>query len=451
MVASARMHERSERALCRLTFLLLCALPTLVTLCGVIVTLTPWYHRGEIRRLESMLNQRLGVVVQIGDMEHGKPGYWELRDVVLRHPETDREVARVATVLFTRNDRKMGVHLSQPQIQAEQLSTVWNLIHDRFLCQPQLTGELVQLGAEGLTLLGSPQAITLTPVDVLVKSDDRQTTASMRFALAGESATAKRARLDVHRIRDSVSPRTTWVLESGDTPLPCGVLATYLPVMRRLGPEAEFSGLVRWEQQQSDYQVRLENARFANVNMLDLSQPFDFPFSGVGLIEVDSLHRLGGQPIQWAQGRLTVEGAKIDSRLIRRLAFEMGAKVDLERLEAATRIDCDLISLGFTLDQAGVSTRGLCYRQPEYGRLPPGTAMISAGKAFAVLEPNQSITGEQLGYALDRAGRLQLPIGAPIDIAKRLLPDLDTATERNRQPSAESSSPVVHSVYLKQE
>ena len=86
------MHERTERALCRLAFLVLCALPTCATILLTLVTWTPWYYRSQISKLESALEQRLGVSVSIGELRRPSPDAWQLENIELRDPETKAKV-----------------------------------------------------------------------------------------------------------------------------------------------------------------------------------------------------------------------------------------------------------------------------------------------------------------------------------------------------------------------
>ena len=110
------MHERTRRAVARLLFVLVCALPTLAVFFFVLITFTPWFADYRRACLERELSLRIGLAVEIDAVEYyiknfvwgglqrtdtetpyaygvyGTPNWKVNRDD--RHPKTRRPPAR---------------------------------------------------------------------------------------------------------------------------------------------------------------------------------------------------------------------------------------------------------------------------------------------------------------------------------------------------------------------
>lgn len=415
------MHERTERALCRLAFFLLCALPTLLTLSAVIVTRTPWYHRAEIAALESLLQQRLGLSVTISEMRRPTPAAWQLEGVRLSDPETGAEVARVRVVNYAVVDGRSGIYLEQPELRSDQFPLSWRLVHDRFLCQPELIGSGLRLRAMDLSIHNQLQGLTLSPLDVRIEPQENDTVGTVQFTLAGRPAGEAPALLRITRDRSGNEPRTHLSLATGASPLPCNVLANYLPVMRLLGSDAQFAGQLRWELGYEDYSVQLQGAKFTDVNMLDLFELFDYRLSGVGTVEIQSLTRHRGRPISEAIGRIAITGAKVEPALLRAVQT-LGVAVDPSALEAPGRIDCQSVAFGFQLHGAEVQLSGLCHRQPNFESMQPGTAVVVDDRPLAHVQPNQRLSTDSLSQALDPRHRVTMPLGRGDSWPRDLVP-----------------------------
>ena len=89
------MHERTQRAIARLLFIFCCAVPTCLTILSVLVTWTPWYHDRTIQHLQHEFQKEIGLTVKIGSYDHSAPGAWTLTNLILSHPETNQEIAKV--------------------------------------------------------------------------------------------------------------------------------------------------------------------------------------------------------------------------------------------------------------------------------------------------------------------------------------------------------------------
>ncbi len=428
------MHERTERALCRLAFLALCALPTMLTIGVAGWTRTPWHYRRQIAALEQTLQLRLGLEVEVGGLRCPAPGVWELQRVILRDPETGDEVARVREVAYAVISERVIVHLSQPEIKSAQLNLVWRLVHDRFLCQPDLLESGLRLTAEDLSLHSHVQGLTLSPVRVEVEPRADKTLAIVRFKLADGGAREEPAQLEVTRSRDGDRPRTEWSLKTGSEALPCSVLADYLPAMRRLGVQAEFKGILDWELDREDYKVTIAGATFTNVNLSELLEPFDHRISGLGTIEVQELVRHSGQKIAKATGSIVMRDAKIDTPLLQAMGKLANVRVAPMPPDIGPRVACQLLAMHIQLNGDNLHLSGIAYRQPNFEYLRPGPAILANNVPIVEIDPRRSIDAEALTGAFDPHRRVGLPVGLDQNWEQGLLPEWNRVPQTSEAP-----------------
>ena len=434
------MHERTERALCRLAFLLLCALPTLSVMSLTVLTWTPWYHNRQVQSLEDALSQRLGVNVSISDMHRPTPSSWQLDGVEFTDPETGNLVSKVRSVSYAEKNGMVLISLAQPELQAAQLSLIWRIVHDRFLCQPELLGQAVTLTAQDLSIHSRLRGITFSPVRVRIDSKAEATRAWVQFLLADWSPEDMPATVSVTRTRSGDAPKTHWELQTGSRPLPCSVLADYLPVMRMLGLDAEFSGLLSWHMERDDYFVRLQEAYFTNVNMLELFEPLDYHVSGMGTIHLTSLTRHSGMPISEAVGKISIQGGRIEVGLLRRLAGLFQANLNLPtEIADRERLECQLVASEFQLYGNDIQVRGICSQQRNFESSITGTAVVAHDRPVLMFDPSQRVASRQLTSTIDPHGRAGIQVSGNKDWARQLLPQLD----RRRSEADQTGPPSV--------
>ncbi len=279
------MHERTRKLICRATFVSCCALPTLCTFLLVLWFYTPWYQNWLVARTEASLQDWLGLRFEIESIEPLAPGAMRLNGVVAYDPETNVEVGRAYKVQWARG-KQLGIVVHQPELRSAQLPHAWKLIHDRFLCRPELTAERARIVARDLSIHSTAGSATINDLDVYVQPAEQSTELTASFMLAGRNGT-RPAIISAVRDRSQDLPHTEWVLRTGDTPLPCSVLAEYLPVMKLVGPRAEFMGGLRWSLREQGWQIDLSSCRFTAV---ELGRLFDGPWRQLtGLADIDLL------------------------------------------------------------------------------------------------------------------------------------------------------------------
>ncbi|MGV3486616.1 MAG: hypothetical protein ACO1RT_19520 [Planctomycetaceae bacterium] len=375
------MHERTRRAVARLLFVLVCAMPTVITLLTVLMTFTPWFANYRRERLQAALSQRIGLTVEIESVEHPAPGTLRLNGVTLREPETKSEVAKVRIVTWVGTDVKVALRLSQPEVQSSMLPFAWRVIHERFLCQPELTRLPVRMAADDLTLHSRTGPLTLRDVDAWLRPIEDGAEATIQWRPAG-LADAAPVSISVVRDRSSKTPATDWTMNTGDVPLVCSALADYLPAMRSLGPDATFMGTMRWQLSDAGWMIDLGGSHFDHVDLGTVMQGMAHRLSGRASIELRTCRIEPGQDLD-ITGTLVAGAGFVSQSLLGELRSQLDFEV-APGSEGDTRDwPYDVLAVRFDLIGADMTLEGICHKQRGQERLPAGMVFAAGSFSFA--------------------------------------------------------------------
>ena len=428
------MHERTERAIARLLFVFCCAVPTCFTLAIVFVTWTPWYHNRQLAAMEARLSRETGLVVTIEDYDRVSPYRCALHQVRIYEPETQLEVARVRRVTWIVEENRIGVRIHQPELQSSQLQHAWQLVHDRFLCRPELTKVPVEIAATDLTIHSETGSMSMRDLSMGIKPLPNSVQATLQCRIAGGSRFP--IHVDVTRDRSTDVPKTKWTLETGSTPLPCSALAGYLPILKRLGADAEFLGKLSWEtESDGGWSVDLGGARFNSVDLASVFENLPHSIRGKADLVLDRCRIDPGQTINLS-GTVRSSGGYMRTSLLRAMNRELGFDVDGPSLEnPADEVFYELLAIHFKMTDWKLVLTGACSSQEFYTDVPPGIAMLGSDRYLAA-SAGKTIPSIRLAHAIapqhsevapisrQTAGMMKLfvPPSQPIPADDRRLP-----------------------------
>ena len=388
------MHERTSRAVARLLFVLLCAVPTAATMGTIVVTWTPWYHRRCLVELEASLYRETGLRVEVDDFERLTPTQIRLQGVRLIEPEMGREVARVRLVWWVTEGERTVIRMSQPEVQASELTHVWRLMHDRFLCRPEVLRGDTRFSASDLTVHGRGGALTLRDFDAWIRPlaqavevHAQCSPADGRFAANGrlqtdESDEGEPIRIDLVRDRSGDSPWTRCRIRSGQTPLPCPVLAEYLPWFGRLGHDATFSGSLMWQLTRDGWNVDLGGARFRRVDLGHLTESIPHRVTGEAEIHFQRCRWTPGEVVD-VSGEISASRGYVSRSILDAARQHLGFET-AELSDSAGDAPYDELALHFDFFGSDLELQGTCNRLSGYNHLPPGSALCVGGRSLAV-------------------------------------------------------------------
>lgn len=372
------MHERTQIALLRLAFVCCCALPTILTVLAIVATWTPWYHRAQLASIEAEWTERLGLQVEIDGFARPAPGALRLIGVRIREPETGAEVGRVRQIDFADAGQKLALVLHQPELQSGQLPFAWRIVHDRFLCQPNLTVRPLRAAALDLTIHSQTGGVTLRDVQAWVAPEAEAVGASIAFVPAGRSEQSP-ATIHVTRDRSGSQPETRWEMDTGGIPLPCSAVAEYLPIVRRLGSEAQFDGSLTWTlAADGSWSIDLGGSTFRQVDLSDVFERLPHKLTGTATVRLDRGAIRPGQRVDIFGSLIAINGYA-GASLLESVCEHLG----LQRPGGAPpggaeNIAYDLLALHFKFNGPQLRLWGNCHDQHGYGGYPPGVVMLGA-------------------------------------------------------------------------
>ncbi|TWT71073.1 hypothetical protein Pan14r_33830 [Crateriforma conspicua] len=402
------MHERTSRAMARLLFVACCAMPTLLTLAVIIVCRSPWYHRSEIRALESNLEIHTGLDFQIGDFHRAAPDRIELSDVQLRHPETGRPVLDLYRVTWQRNDQGTVIRIVQPKLHHDQISAAWYLIHDRYLCQSQHTQSPTTILVDGLTV----GDFTFRDIDAQIVPHPQTVEVIASAVPASGNGIDDIIEATVMRDRSSLLPSTNWWINTNTAQLPCRVLSDFIPWMKRLGDSAQFAGMMALETGLDDMVVDLSGARFSDIDLATFAENLPHRMGGTAEIRFDRCVLQSDQRHDIA-GQITCDGGGfIAATLLTPLADQFGVQID-PQWASQRDVGFDRFSAWFEINGRSMQATGNCNRIETY--LPPDVLASVGGRPLLMLPPTGPLDSAALAYL---AAPLQSPM-VPLTQATR--------------------------------
>lgn len=370
------MHERTQRAIARLMFVFCCAIPTSLTLFCVLVTWTPWYHRYQLGAIVARVSREADMIVEIDDFRRDAPNAMRLFGVRVLDSETQQVVAKVREVGWISRGTGTSILLHQPELQSKQLLQSWHVIHDRFLCRPRQHLAPIKLAANDLTIKSQTGSLTLRDIDAWVEPRDRSVEATLQCHPAN-ARQGSPVRVSVRRDREGELPFTKWALETGDTPLPCSAIAEFIPLMGKLGEEAEFQGSLSWRGDGKAWSIDLGGSRFNQVSLDRLLQDQTHRLTGTASVGFDRcrIEPLGRRSD--VSGWIKAENGFVGRSLLISSHQELGFQIQVpaELIDSKGDVPFDRLALGFNINDTRLRLNGICRMDPGYGNLGPGVVM----------------------------------------------------------------------------
>jgi hypothetical protein len=381
------MHERTQRAVARLLFVFCCALPTAVVLSTIVVSWTPWYQARRLAAIRYQLCRETGLVIELDRCRLIAPGKYVLENVRVRDPETREPVATIRVVDFYRGDDHTGILLHQPELESAGLGRAWSLLHDRLISRPEHTLRPLILAANDVTIHSREGALSLSEVSAHVTPEDH----GVRLTAEGQSsgrADQPRLRVDLFRDRSGTAPRTELVVSTDGTALPCSALSEYLPALKKLGPEAQFTGMVQCDQSPAGWSFDFASSSLTDLNLSFLTD--SLPHRVVGTAELH-LRRCLIQPGRSVHviGTAKASRLRVGVPLLRAMRERLGLELDLSEFDPARGgVDCKLAAVDFEINDQTMQLTGVCD--------PFGTGIVNHVALYARGRPIAWTAGKRI-------------------------------------------------------
>lgn len=379
------MHERTRKSLCQLTFVLLCALPTLLTLSTIGVRTTAWFHDWRRHSVETQMQNRFGLRFEIENVLVLAPKAMQLDNVRITDPETNALVAQVREVLYSSDENRQALWLREPEVQASQLHHAWRLIHDRFLCQPELSAVPARVAAKDLSILSSGVRMTLTDFRSNMQPHDYANETITQFKIAGREMTSP-ATISITRNRRGSQPATSWKLQTGGTPIPYAVLSDYFPQLPKLGSACEFNGLINCQFNEDHWSVDLGGSHITQIEVSRVFDSLSHKLTGTAELWLGDC-RIEQGLLSQLNGGIEIRRGQMGQSLMQSAQQMIGMQSLVNVSQPAYRFD--MLRMHFALDAEGWRFRGAC--DGTNPRESHGVLAIDAGRPLAVLCTEQPI------------------------------------------------------------
>lgn len=374
------MHERTQRTTAKLLFVFCCALPTCFTCLCILVTWTPWYHHRALQKLESKLSHSTGLVIEIDDFLQTSPSRLHLYGVTVKEPETAREIAHVRELERVDDGNQVTLLLQQPEIQSRELKSIWHLLHQRFLCRPDLTTVPVRASANDLTIHSRSGAVTFKDVDAWITPDEEAVEATIA-CLPADSRYDSPINVRVRRDRSGKHPTTHWSLDTQGTTLPCSAVADFIPQMEKLGANAEFAGTLAWQLNADHWWIDLGGSRFHEVSLDRIFERNSHRLSGTATIQFDRCRINPHSKQSDVSGSIIANDGQIGRSLLLAATQNCGFEIRMQDrlLDQYGDVPFDLLGLGFNINNAQLRLAGICRNELGYEGFPSDVVLCLDG------------------------------------------------------------------------
>ncbi len=407
------MHDSTRRICCRLAFLALCAAPSGSLFTWIVYRATPLHTWHVNSRWEEAIYQATGLLAEIDRVSHPTRSRTLIEHLTLYDPDGNERIVQIRVVELARTDQGLVAIASQPEVDAGQLQRLGQLLYQRVLRGPRSAPAFQLVGGE-LTVHHQNGALTFNDVRAQVHSTLEGVDVTIDFQLAGNDTTSP-AQIQIARPRGSQRSTTVWQVRTGNTPLPCELLADYVPALQTLGDRCLFQGTA-WIQQDARSWDGEIAGRFLQADLERIFEPFPHKLSGFAEITLSHTSFRQGRLVE-AAGALHSEGGVISTSLVSSAIEALKLTSPATHQEPAdTLLAYRQLAFGFQLDTVGLQLSGLCDVRQE-GVLLVGTSGNLLLDAQTEVVPSVALT-----RALVPQNDLQVPATLATEYLLRALP-----------------------------
>lgn len=352
------MPSKRRLLLCRLGFIVLCVVPTMIVATGIALPhrRQPW---------EDRTFQHLGLTATIGQVSRPRPNSTLLQGVVLADPEVGN-VANVRAVEIDESAETLRLSLVHPEVRADRLDLICRSIQQRLL-RKKLLATSIEADCRQLTLLvgvqgADPRPIaTFADVKCRIAGTAKGSILDMRFSLPGNQP-SRPCQLTIERQSTADGdPTVVWLANTHGCFVPCQVISAVFPPLGRLGSDCHFRGSIRGVAGNDGWTGSVRG-EFAQVDLYRLVQEqFLHTLDGMADITLTQLD-FRGSKIVAAQGRLRSARGVIGNSLLRSAAEHLGCRLENGLTGTATRFSA--IDFEFDVATDVLTLHGRCKAQP---------------------------------------------------------------------------------------
>lgn len=428
------LHESTQRLLCRALFVLLAAVPAVLTVVWIAYSLRPWCEVD----WQQAISEQLHVQVAVEQVDKPRPGLTQLKNVTLTDLRSGERLASLGLLEVRWENSRLMLEADEISLPARSFPALASTVSTALSAT---TLPPCRLKTPQLTIANSQRDdVTLGSFRFVTEQANKQSCrilAQAELPLDSHSSAGPTIKLLVEK-QDATTSAT---LDTGGGRLPGWLLANLLPTLGDFA-EATFAGAFRLEQTPRQTRGTL-TGRF---EQLDLSHWF----AADNKRELAAVAEVAFEKLQWQDERIEVAHGNLlaaDGRVSRSLLAELQQRLycrpgAVGGQAEASAVEFDELACGFHLTATGLTLTGRCRTvsdgapgcmlaaqgatilvEPEYSNLPVALLVQALAQPAATWLP--SIPGSR--EANEMAGSLPLPRVGP-------QPDDPAGTEVASQP-----------------
>jgi hypothetical protein len=372
----------------------------------ILITWTPWYQSRLLARLSYELGRETGLVFDIDQYRQVAPGKLLLQGVAISDPETGDLVATIRMVEYLRENDRVGILLHQPELQSAGLGRAWAVVHDRLISRPEHTIRPIKIAAADLNIHSQSGSLALGDLSATVTPEANGVRLVAEAGSGGGFGGFGRGELllrcSLFRDRSGDVPRTDLVFSTEGTALPCSVLAEYLPVAKKLGPDAQFVGNVTCQQTANGWSFDFGSPTLMGVELSRCTEDLPHWIRGTADLHLRRCRIEPGRMVDII-GSFQARDVRVGTSLLRALREHTGWLFDETFLDGSNEsVECSLAAVDFEITDQTMKLTGIC--NSMHAAIEPGVALFGSGRAIAKTNP-QRFNADRFVAALDPSSR----------------------------------------------
>lgn len=182
-----RIHESTQRGLCRLAFACLGVLPLIACVCISAATLLPGFTRWQAKSWEKQLAKHYGLATRIGQVQTLAPYRYHLEGIELYHPESQRLIGSIASANVRLDQGKWSLELTTAQLRVDQFSEGCRVIHDWYVCRPLAQRHRAAIAIDQLLIDAGDRSLKISSVEAELFPEPTKWTLQATFASDADS------------------------------------------------------------------------------------------------------------------------------------------------------------------------------------------------------------------------------------------------------------------------
>jgi hypothetical protein len=418
-----RLHETTQRRVCRWAFVLLCAAPTFAVVVWIVYGHRPWRLSDEQRRLSAALYAD----VRLTSWRVPRPGVERTATVELGEPGEAERFAKLSKLEIRRTGDVAWLTADQVSFDVQRL----HMLAARLpLWLDDLAERELRFRCRRLTLNDpeSNASATYRDVEAVIRGGDGGGHQVQLIAQADSDAAEAprlRASLRISLTDDAGSSAiSAATVDATEAPLPLWLMSALAPIGRGWGEDAAFAGTIRIDAA-GDQRRGTAAGSLAPLDLSTIAAAAGaHRAEGHAIVDLDEL-RWHGARIDRVAGVVQAQSIRMSRSVIAAAAEQLFCRHVASGSplgpSAGELIAVDAVSCRFSLDADGLALAGTL---PEAAGIPAGSMVAAAGQPllatppYARLHPSawvQFIAGRTTGWvpatreAIEAASRLPLP------------------------------------------